>query len=466
MSEQRTLVTQTQVDALNAIIAQIGQNLNTHVNDSLTRAHGLNAAFTTYFDTAGDTVGNVVIWFDFGTPPNVTRLYVPAILTTLGPARTDNGVTVTAQTPTGSSISPGIPLTEFPLATVFTEDTANSLNIYNDLLLAHIGGIMTDTGALQVHGGAAFSTINSLDQLGHVVGRNLVQIGINGTAFNLIADSLSSGPPQPPRVQPFPQTFFQVNHGWSGGFGFLDIITGGGSTLLGTPSGFSNEYGIVVTPSVLPTGCTFKWEYNVGGSFTGHTIPNDTFTEIPFVGHPNTNFQVFVNSFNGAIFFMSGWVGGDTTDYVQVRLTVSDTAASTTKAVNGADLIITFSVVNHTRCCWFASQANITRRLSTDEWRVMGMIEQALFKLNRRSVTFYVKHGEELVKKMIAGGVEQSWFEEFIDRAVKLAIEDRLADAGEYYMRTVLEMSEKYWPDCKHPGLKALKSAMETLSVS
>lgn len=458
MSEQRTLLTQAQIDALNDVIALIGANLNTHVNDSLSRAHGINAQFATYKDSAGDTVGNLVLYFDFGTPPNVTRLYVPAILTTLGPARTGNGVTITAETSSGSSVSPGVPLTNLPLATVFTEGTTGNLSIYNDLLLSHIAGVQSDTGDLQVHGGSTFSLATSKDSLGHTVGRNLVTIGINGTAFNLVADT-QVGVPQPPRVQPFPQTYYQVDHGWRGGFGFLDILTGGGSTILNPPSGFSDEYGIVVTPSVLPVGCTFKWQYLLGGTFTGHNIPNDTFTNVPFVGHPDSALQLYVNSFDGSIYFMSGWVGGDTTDYISVRLTVTDAAASTNKAVNGADLIITFAVSNHTRCCWFATQANITRRLNEDEWKKMGLVEQTIFKNNRRMVAFYIKHGQELVDKMKSAGHPQIWYEDFTDRVLKLIGENRLDDACDYYIHGIIEMVQNYWPDCDHPGLKSTIAA-------
>ena len=453
MSQERTLVTQGQIDALNAIINEIAANLNTHVNDSLS-AHALNGQFGTYFDSAGDTVGNVVLWFDFGNPPNITRLYVPAILTTLGPGRVSTGVNVTATTPSGSSVSPGIPLTERPLATVFIEDTTNSLTVYNDLLLAHTQGAMTDTGALQVHGGAAFTVADSFDQFGHRVGQYLIQIGINGTAFNLIAADGINGPPQPPRVQPFSQTYYQVDHGWRGGLGFLEIITGGGSSIINPPSGFADEYGIVVTPSVAPSGCTFRWDYFLANEFDGHPIPSDTFTNIPFVNHPGSPFQVYVNSFDGSIFFLSGFVGGDTTDYVKVRLTVTDTVASTTKAVNGSDLIVTFAVSNHTRCCWFCSQAEKSRFVTEEEWSMQGAIERVIFKFNPRIVAYYLKYGKELRQRMIAGGVKQKWFEDFIDRIVKLVRECRIEDAANYYVLQMYEMTRKYWPECSHPAIK------------
>jgi hypothetical protein len=455
MSQQRTLLTQSEINALNAVINVIKANLNTHVNDSLSRAHGINGQFATYTDSAGDTVGNIVLYFDFGTPPNVKRLYVPATITNLGPSRTTGGVNVTATTATGSSTSPGVPLTGVPLATVFTEDATNNLNIYNDLLLAHISGIEADTGDLQVHGGIAFTVANTLDSLSHSVGNFLITLGINGTAFNLVAADGPGGPPQPPRVQPFPQSFFQVNHGWTSGFGFLTIITGGGSSIINPPGQFSNDYNFVVTPSVAPSGCTFKWQYFLGGTFTTHDIPNDTFTSIPFVQHPDSRLQVYVNSFDGSIFFMSGWVGGDTTDFVLVQLTVSDVAASTHLAVNGAPLQFTFVVSNHTRCCWFASQANITRRLDDSEWQMMGAVEQSIFKNNRRMVAFYIKHGEELLNRMKAAGHPQVWYEEFTDRVLRLIQENRLDDACDYYISNIIEMAQAYWPECDHPGLKS-----------
>ena len=202
MSQQRTLLTQSEIDQLNTIIGIIQANLGTHVNDSMSKAHGINILNESYTDSLGGVVGNYALYFDFGTPPAITRMYVPAFITNLGPSSNSDGISITAVGANGSSTAAGIPITPTPLTTTFVEQSVNNLEIYNDLLLYHISSVAADTGNKQVHGGTSNSAAVTLGSSGAVVGRYFVTLGINGTAFNLIADPGvkvgAVGPPQPP----------------------------------------------------------------------------------------------------------------------------------------------------------------------------------------------------------------------------------------------------------------------------
>lgn len=199
MSEQKAILTQDEIVALNEVLQNLAANLKLHVNSSLSSAHGINAQINDYFDGVGDKFGNATLIFEFGTAPAVTRLFVPAKVTTLGPARTTSGINLTATGPTGTFLSPGIPLAEHPLVTEFTEQILEQATIYNDILLAHANTVQADTGAEQAHGGTEFTPGNVLDSLGHIAGRYSITMGINGITYQLPADTSPSGPPQPPR---------------------------------------------------------------------------------------------------------------------------------------------------------------------------------------------------------------------------------------------------------------------------
>jgi hypothetical protein len=200
MGSSRTIITQNDLLALNAALEQLASNLKIHVNQSMSFAHGINAKIANYYDGVGDQWGNAVIIFEFGTPPDVIRLYVPAQLTALGPARTSNGLISSPLTPSGSFTSPGIPLSVKPLVTELTSESVNQAVIYDNLLLAHANTVHSDTGANQCHGGRAYTTGVIADSLGHSLGRKFITLGINGTGWTIPCDEHvdggNYGPPQ------------------------------------------------------------------------------------------------------------------------------------------------------------------------------------------------------------------------------------------------------------------------------
>ncbi|MGV0949213.1 MAG: hypothetical protein ACOYB3_00980 [Azonexus sp.] len=201
MGEHSKILTQNDLLVLNAALGQLASNLDIHVNESLSVAHGINAINASYYDSKGDQWGNTVIVFDFGEPPNVVRLYVPAQVTNLGPASTGSGLAISSASPTGSFTSPGIPLGNKPLVTFLTTEALEQAIIYENLLLAHTSLVFSDTGALQCHGGRTYTSLSVLDSLGHTVGRKYITLGINGTAWQIPCDEYehstgSFGPPQ------------------------------------------------------------------------------------------------------------------------------------------------------------------------------------------------------------------------------------------------------------------------------
>lgn len=97
-------------------------------------------------------------------------------------------------------------------------------------------------------------------------------------------------------------------------------------------------------------------------------------------------------------------------------------------------------------CCWFFSTSHITKRLSQDQWIQAGNIERELFKRYRRALAWYIYNGEELVRRMKARGITQSYFEDFTTRMLDLWSKDRDA-AVKAYIQEVIQVTTENWPE-------------------
>lgn len=217
MADQVKLFTQSDLANLNSQLNVILNNLNTHVNLSLSKAHAVKVIPSAYYDSGGDQVNlrftngvmDVVMEFQFGTPPSNTAIYVPARIVAAntspvkdpGPRTLGNGITFNAASPTGTSTSPGVPLAQKALVTTSPAEVAfEQATVYNDLLLLHQEDSINDVRELQAHGGIDFSTNDVLDTLGHIAGRFTVNIGWGGILYKMPGDTGINGPPQGPRL--------------------------------------------------------------------------------------------------------------------------------------------------------------------------------------------------------------------------------------------------------------------------
>lgn len=271
----KDIITQSDLLTLNEELQKIAANLKLHINESLSIAHGLNAVVADYYDNGGDKFGNVVLIFDFGIPPNVVRLYVPAQLTTLDGNAEDSGL-ISSGSPSGSNLSPGIPLGSKPLVTELASDSANQSEIYTNILLAHASSVISDTGAAQCHGGVSYTAGNVLDEEGHYVGRRYITIGVNGLAWRIPADPNDVGgygPPQKPRfVTPGPTVFTATFGGPTrGNFAlypnyYLEQSVDGGEPW---PDSLTLE--AQIEGSSL---CDYEWQYSLAatGPWSAYTI--------------------------------------------------------------------------------------------------------------------------------------------------------------------------------------------------
>lgn len=258
MGTNTKVMTQSTLLELNAALEQLASNLSLHVNESLSVAHGVNAAIADYFDDNGDKWGNVVIAFDFGTPPNAIRLHVPAQITTLGPASASSGL-VSDGSASGSFSSTGIPLVDKPLITEVTTDAAIQATTYSNLLLAHASTVHSDTGADQCHGGQSYVTGVTSDSLGHRVGRQYITIGAGGISWKLPCDTRQSGPPISPTLGDAVAVYSSPNSSSVGGKWYLDS-----NNVLWFVEGPNNKWYTVLTITTPVSGSApidYAWEW-------------------------------------------------------------------------------------------------------------------------------------------------------------------------------------------------------------
>lgn len=426
----RALATQSELAALKDALTLVSENLNAHVNDSLSKAHGINLIdgpandgngndLSKYQDSAGDTLGTHFVRFSI----NGVVYYAPAKDSTLA-GKTGSGSIDTSGQTDAAKATPSAT----SLITDYATIEAQHANVVDGLLLEHTG--LTHQSA---HGNMSVLAQTTFDTDGHIVGHYVVQMVVDGILYNIPCDTRLGGPAQSPRIAQFTPSSARVD----------------------SPSGGGGYAPYTIFPNVLggTKPFTYSYEYYKAGVWTAIT-PN-VGTSIPFVNSGNS-VALSYSSTTGSMTFTSGEPGGDSYDVVRVRLTVTG-PGGTTNVDSGNNLVtFEFQVQDHAPCCWFCSQANISRRLTAEEWSIIGTVEQHLFGRSRRMVAWYVKRGQPLVNKMLEAGVEQAWFEKFTDHVVTLFKEGKLAEAGIFYRDTVAECTLKYWPGgVKHRGLQA-----------
>ena len=301
MSEQARLLTQGEIGRVNEMLNALSDNLYFHRNGSVAKAHGITLVTSSYYDSGGDKLSSYVIRFSIETTPgNLEVLYAPAdavgtyntkvpVGGALAPSvlPTSLGITTTSTGPDGSVNSPGIPQLASNLLTRYTETLSQDLEIADQLLKAH---------ALLSHGeknpaahyGASALNEDSVDSLGHVMGRSIIKLVLGNQEYKVVCDSNITGPPQGPRItsqpadqttkgetEPLPTKAFSVTVG-GGNSPFtyqwqiaIVIVTSKTDPLLLINSNWQDMVNSTTYNSPLITGCTVK-------AFAGATL--STFT--------------------------------------------------------------------------------------------------------------------------------------------------------------------------------------------
>lgn len=426
----KTIVSQTEIAAFKDAIDKVASNLNAHINQALSKAHGIDlvAGFvdgggndrTAYRNSNGDLIGTTFVRFAVGG----ILYYAPGASTVLAGQPSSTGsldsnpdITVAQSVPSPCSL-----ITEYG-----SIEIQQAVNV-NSLLIEH-----TQTNHDQVHsyGGSMQAVLkNTFDSAGYLVGRYVIKFVFGGVEYEIPCDTRVGGPPQPPKVDVIPSSKLADN--------------------------IPSPYNITITPTIqggtLPI--SFSWEYYNNGGWT--ILPVNVVTDVPFVGNVSNHVSLeFLSTATGTIQFNSGAPGGDRFDYIRLRLTATNEAGSATTDPQGNILYFDFQVQDKAPCCWFCTQGNITKRLSPEEWQTVGLIEQELFRRCRRMVVWYLRQGDVLVSRMLAAGVAQAWFEDFTTDLLACYRSKGLDKAAIFYVEQVGSMTDKFWADCAARGYKA-----------
>jgi hypothetical protein len=196
----RNIVTQVGIEDLKFALAEIAENLDTHINASLSKAHGINILtgyidangndLTTYQDSNGDIIGNYFLRF---VVANVIY-FAPAIVTSLAGQPATSGVVNTS--PDGEFDGQG----GSAWITDYTSDQVQQAEAINqDVLIPH-----TRQPHESTHGSMTVVLQNTFSSLGHTIGTHVIQIKFSNSLYTIPCTTRFGGPDQGPRISGIP----------------------------------------------------------------------------------------------------------------------------------------------------------------------------------------------------------------------------------------------------------------------
>jgi hypothetical protein len=339
----RNIVTQVGIEALKFALTEIAENLNAHVNASLSKAHGVNIVVgfvdsdgndrTTYQDSNGDVIGNYFLRFAI---ENVIY-FAPAVVTALpGQDATTGSVNTSPEDEfTGQGGSAWI--TDYTSTQVEQADAIN-----DDVLIPH-----TRQPHASTHGSLTVLLQNTFTSLGHVAGTHVIQIRIANNVYNIPCVTRLGGPLQAPRL---------------GGIA--------SNLSVNIPEGAPNTCDVPVTAPLLggTKPVAYHWQYNNVGVWTDIT--------------PAVSGNLPVSGWSGGVDFQ--WAstatptfrivgvhpGSNQTRSAQFRCRVTNVAVPDTGADSGVMTnVLTFSATDKTGT-WLCGVAWEFGHITLDDYRV------------------------------------------------------------------------------------------------
>lgn len=235
---QRNVTTQTSLNDIKLVLNDIAASLSQHLNDSMSRAHGINIwpgyvdsqgnDYTKYRNQNGDVVGDFIVSFLVGG----VMYFAPAKSTALtGQPFTNGNIDISATNP--STVGSSSWVTDFASSAL-----ASTTNTRDQVLVPH-----TREGHWESHGGMTVIAKESFDAAGVLIGRYVLQFQYGGQLYQIPCDTSFTGLPLPLSVS-LDSTY-------------LYFPNSSGSFSSQHPSGFP-----VTATAVGGTGpYTFEWHY-------------------------------------------------------------------------------------------------------------------------------------------------------------------------------------------------------------
>ena len=454
---EKSIVTQSQLGSLKSALAQEADSLQFHAGDSMSAAHGFNVMngpandgngndLTYYLDSNGDVVGTamlhvVILGVDY---------YVPVAPTALAGQDPSAGVVPDLST----LLQPGNNTWVTDYATEATDD-ANL--VMTGLLLPHTRQYYAET-----HSGLSIQVLDSFDNQGHLVGNRVLVLYFGQKKIFIPCSTKLGGMSQPPGIAPATQCPALIE--FSGNYG--------GTTLPGVcqcfmrfeqkagesnPGQFHIQWsGITGTLPML-----YTVQYSSDGTSGWQNLPPNTGTPINNVGLTTQNALYGCGTVLGSV---SGGrtvdfaaypttAGGDSGGAVYLRLKLDNSTVGAGGGL-GYTCAVRYWIQDNAKCCWFCTEAHKHRHISPEKWKLIGRVEQTVYKLDRRALASYVKHGDRLVERMVAHGVKPEHFVAFTDKIVDLAVRGYYEEAARFYVQFVANEINLHWPESTHRGWK------------
>ena len=256
----KNLVTQGELAKTIETLGVLAQNLNSHVNDGMSKAHGWTGMSQTYQDSGGCYHSGSS---NPGAPQRVVRIVVDGQIF-YAPAQPSGGIDGAADpvpNPSSGVVSPqqadpaldlttGSP-TQDSLVTSFAPQLGLVSASANSGLLAHAG-----SSPEAVHGGLSAQAAPKIDTAGHTVGRSSVCLTVNGVQWCIVCDTDMRGPPQPTRFSGYPQVIaYRLN---GGSF----RLSSPGTWFDHAPPGADQSYYVAQVLIQGTPPIAYKWQYS------------------------------------------------------------------------------------------------------------------------------------------------------------------------------------------------------------
>jgi hypothetical protein len=189
----RSIATQVGLSELKFALQEVAQNLFSHINASLSKAHGLNLINgyvdgdgndrTTFQDSQGNVMGVYQLQFFIGNVP----YYAPADATALeGQPETNGSIDTSTEADEFSQQGGSAWVTDYTSDQVTQAESMNT-----DVLVPHSQQIYYST-----HGNMTVSTSPTFNSLGAQVGTHLVTMRYNGIVYQIPVSDRFGGPAQ------------------------------------------------------------------------------------------------------------------------------------------------------------------------------------------------------------------------------------------------------------------------------
>lgn len=304
------IVTQQELKPIKSDLADLAENLEAHVTNTLSEAHGINLFqgpgpldpgsggndYSQYFDSNGDLVGSRQIRII----SNGTTAFIPC-----NPSVLDGQPEGTGAIDTGTAAENAALADPGPSnwVTSFVEAAEDEVTSVSELLIAHSGESLET-----VHGGIEILPKESIDSDGHVVGDRVVMIAVGGIKYEIPASSRIGGPLQGPRGAVLSPS--------------LKVISIG--------SGDSNNTNVDLTVTAGGTGpLSYQFQFLLSG-VTWTNITPGTNVSVNYTGSNSRYAVTWINTSINILKITSIHPGSDDSDVTYVRCIVSNDGGSVT----------------------------------------------------------------------------------------------------------------------------------------